>query len=146
MSIRTVPVSLQQANDFVLKYHRHNKPVRGCKFCIGAEKDGKLVGVAIVGRPVARNLDDGKTAEILRVCTDGTLNVNSFLYARCKRICQLMGYERVVTYTLKEESGASLRAVNAKKECSVKPDTWDRKNRKRKHQPVYEKEKIRWLL
>jgi hypothetical protein len=42
------------------------------KFAVGASVDGKLVGVAIAGRPVARRLDDGKTLEVLRVCTDGS--------------------------------------------------------------------------
>ena len=83
----------------------------GGKFAVGAAVDGKLVGVAIAGRPVARRLDDGKTLEVLRVCTDGTPNANSFLYGRVKRIGQLMGYTKILTYTLEEESGASLRAV-----------------------------------
>ena len=144
--MKAVPLTLREANKFVAKYHRHNKPVQGYKFAIGAVKDGRLVGVAIVGRPVARLLDDGKTAEILRVCTDGTKNANSFLYARCKRICQLMGYERIITYTLESESGASLRAIGAKIDGKVKPSSWNRPNRKRKSQSVYAKPKIRWIL
>jgi len=144
--LKAVPITLRQANEFVKKYHRHNKPVQGYKFCIGVEKDGKLVGVAIVGRPVARNLDDGKTAEITRVCTDGTKNANSFLYSRCKRICQLMGYERVITYTLQKESGSSLRAVGAVQEIEVRAATWDRPSRRRKEQKVYQEPKVRWRL
>ena len=61
---------------------RHNLPTVGGKFAVGAAVDGKLVGVAIAGRPVARRLDDGKTLEVLRVCTDGTPSANSFLYSR----------------------------------------------------------------
>ena len=144
--LSVVPLSLKQANAFVEKYHRHNKPVRGYKFAIGAIKDDVLVGVAIVGRPVARLLDDGVTAEVTRVCTDGTKNVNSFLYSRCKRICQLMGYQKVITYTLQQESGASLRAVNATVETHTKPGVWDRPNRKRSDQQVYIEPKIRWRL
>ena len=144
--MKAIPVTLRQANEFVAKYHRHNKPVRGCKFCIGAEKDGLLVGVAIVGRPVARLLDDGRTAEILRVCTDGTKNANSFLYARCKRICQIMGYKKVITYTLQFESGSSLMAVGAHIEKKVKPGSWSRPSRKREEQSVYSEPKLRWSL
>lgn len=136
-----IPLTLRMANEFIEKYHRHNKPVVGYKFAIGAVKDGQLIGIAVVGRPVARKLDDGLTAEITRVCTDGTKNVNSFLYARCKKICQLMGYERVVTYTLEEESGASLKAVGARIDGYVNPDEWDRKNRRRKTQDVYFKKR-----
>ena len=144
--MQAVPLTLKKANNFIKKHHRHNKPVVGYKFAIGALKDGRLVGVAIVGRPVARNLDDGLTAEITRVCTDGTKNANSFLYARCKKICQLMGYKRVITYTLERESGASLMAVGAKFDAEVKPTGWNRPNRKRKEQDVYFKRKKRWRL
>lgn len=70
---------LREANEFVDRHHRHNKPTVGCKFALGAAQDGKLVGVAIAGRPVCRRLDDGKTLEVLRVATDGTPNACSFL-------------------------------------------------------------------
>ncbi len=144
--MKVIPLSLRQANDFISKFHRHNKPVQGCKFCIGAQKANKIVGVAVVGRPVARLLDDGLTAEITRVCTNGTRNVNSFLYAHCAKICKLMGFNRIITYTLEEESGASLRAIGAKPEAFVEPSSWDRKNRHRNEQSVYQKRKIRWSL
>ena len=141
------PVTLKQANEFISAYHRHNKPVAGHKFSIGLfDDENKLVGVAICGRPVARMLDDGLTLEILRVCTDGTRNANSMLYARVKRIAQLMGYRKVLTYTLAEESGSSLRAVGAQKDGIVKPREWSREKRKRVFQDVYKKEKIRWIL
>ena len=44
------PVSLAEANAFVAQHHRHHKPVTGHKFSIGCTADGRLVGVAIVGR------------------------------------------------------------------------------------------------
>src|SRR5437660_8566841 len=108
--MEAVPLHLREANVFVAKHHRHNLPTVGGKFAVGASVDGKLVGVAIAGRPVARKLDDGKTLEVLRVCTDGTPNANSFLYGRVRRIAALMGYHHVITYTLQDESGASLKA------------------------------------
>ena len=140
------PISLKLANEFVLANHRHNKPVAGHKFSIGLFDDDKLIGVAICGRPVARMADDGLTLEILRVCTDGTRNANSMLYGRVKKIAQVMGYKKVLTYTLAEESGASLRAVGAQKSGIVKPREWSRKKRERNSQDVYKKEKIRWIL
>ena len=140
------PISLKLANSFVLANHRHNKPVTGHKFSIGLFDNNKLVGVAICGRPVARMLDDGLTLEVLRVCTDGTRNANSMLYSRVKKIAQVMGYKKVLTYTLTEESGASLRAVGAKKEGIVKAREWSRKKRERQYQEVYAKEKVRWML
>ena len=69
-----------------------------------------LHGVAIVGRPVARLLDNGLTAEIYRVCTDGTYNACSMLYGACARIAREMGYKRIITYTLVSEPGTSLKA------------------------------------
>lgn len=104
-------MTLETANEFVRNRHRHSKPVLGSKFAIGVKKDDQLVGVAIVGRPVARLLDDGLTAEITRVCTDGTRNACSMLYGACRRAAKAMGHERIFTYTLPEEGGASLRAA-----------------------------------
>ena len=126
--------------------HRHNKPVTGHKFSIGLFDDEKLIGVAICGRPVARMADDGLTLEVLRVCTDGTRNANSMLYSRVKKIAQVIGYRKVLTYTLAEESGSSLRAVGAQKDGIVKPREWSREKRKRETQNIYKKEKIRWIL
>ena len=144
--MEAVPLHLREANSFVAKYHRHNRPTVGGKFAVGAAQDGKLVGVAIAGRPVARRLDDGKTLEVLRVCTDGTPNANSFLYGRVKRIALLMGYEKVITYTLEEESGASLRAVGAQIVGSTRPKEWSVPSRPRESQEVYGKVKVKWEL
>ena len=111
MSLRIVPVTLKAANEFVRARHRHSRPVVGAKFSIGVEDDDGLHGVAIVGRPVARHLDDGAAAEITRVCTDGAHNACSILYAACRRAARAMGHDPIYTYTLPEEGGASLRAA-----------------------------------
>ena len=79
------PVSLAEANAFVQRHHRHHKPVRGHKFSIGCSADGRLAAVVIVGRPVSRYLDDGATLEVNRLCSDGTKNACSFLYAAAAR-------------------------------------------------------------
>lgn len=71
-----------------------------------------MVGVAVCGRPVSRILDDGKTCEINRLCTDGTRNACSKLYGACCRIAKELGYEKVITYILESENGASLKASN----------------------------------
>ncbi|MCM1213445.1 MAG: hypothetical protein NC548_02875 [Lachnospiraceae bacterium] len=105
------PVSLAEANAFVAQHHRHHKPVVGHKFSIGCTADGRLVGVAIVGRPVSRYLDNGLTLEVNRLCTDGTKNACSMLYAAAWRAARAMGYLKIITYTLDTESGASLRAA-----------------------------------
>lgn len=112
--MKIIPVTLETANEFVRRLHRHNKPVVGSKFCVGVNDGERLAGVAIVGRPVARALDDGFTAEITRVCTDGTRNAASMLYGACRKAARAMGYDRIFTYTLPEEGGASLRAAGFK--------------------------------
>lgn len=142
-----IPITIRSANVFVTDFHRHNKRVTGAKFAIGLTEDSELIGVAIAGRPVARLLDNGKTIEILRVCVkEGYKNANSKLYGRMKRISQLMGYEKIITYTLQRESQASLKAIRAKPVSNVKPGGWDRLNRHRNGQEIYSEAKIRWEL
>ena len=110
MPLDRIPLSLAEANAFVAMLHRHHKPAIGHKFSIGAALNGVVVGVAIVGRPVARLRDDGMTLEVTRLCTDGTRNACSFLYGAAARATFALGYRRIGTYTLPEEGGASLRA------------------------------------
>lgn len=110
--MQIVPITLKAANEYVAQNHRHHKPTVGCKFCIGCEDGEQLVGVAICGRPVSRHLDDGKTLEINRLCTDGSRNACSKLYGACVRIAREMGYAKVITYILASENGASLKAAN----------------------------------
>lgn len=106
-----IPVSLAEANAFVAAHHRHHKPVVGHKFSIGCEQDGRLVGVAIVGRPVSRYLDDGLTLEVTRLATTGEKNACSMLYAAAARAAKAIGYRKIITYTLETEDGASVRAA-----------------------------------
>lgn len=74
--LEVVPITLKEANAFVEQNHRHHGPTVGHKFSIGLSDGEKIVGVAIVGRPVARHLDDGWTLEVNRLCTDGTRNAS----------------------------------------------------------------------
>lgn len=146
MSLRVLPITLKEAHEFVESFHRHNKPSRGGKYAIAASDGEELVGVAVVGRPVARMLDDGVTAEVTRLCVNDTApkNTCSFLYGRCWRIWQQMGGKRMVTYTLQSESGASLRGAGWKLTGETKPsDGW--MNRPgREWQPIYGQAKFRW--
>lgn len=109
--LRIVPVSFKAANAFVAAHHRHHKPVTGHKFSIGCEAEGRLVGVAIVGRPVSRYLDNGLTLEVTRLCTTGEKNACSMLYAAAARAAKAIGYRKIITYTLDTEAGASIRAA-----------------------------------
>jgi hypothetical protein len=106
------PINLDEANAFVSKHHRHHPPVPGAKFCLAVSEGDEVKGVAIVGRPVARMSDNGLTLEVNRCCTDGTKNACSMLYGAAWRAAKALGYQRLITYTLPEEGGASLRASN----------------------------------
>ena len=117
-----VHVELADANQFVSEHHRHHQPVRGHRFSIGVHHDGRLRGVAIVGRPVARGYDPRTVVEVLRCATDGIRNGCSFLYGAAARASRALGYQRIHTYTLADESGASLRAAGWVDE-GISPDT-----------------------
>ena len=145
MSLQLVPVTLREAKAFVERHHRHHKAPQGGLFAIGAAKDGEVVGVVIVGRPVARMLDDGWTAEVTRCCTDGTRNAPSMLYRAAWRAARAMGYRRLVTYTLPEEGGASLRAAGWRLIGEAGGGSWQRESRPRVDlHPT--QTKLRWEL
>jgi len=109
------PVTYRFACEFIRKHHRHHGAPQGHKFSIACFETNRIVGVATVGRPVSRYLDNGTTAEVTRLCTDGTRNACSKLYAACRRIVREMGYATIITYTLDTELGTSLIAAGWKK-------------------------------
>ena len=109
------PADLREANRFVLSHHRNHGPVRGHRFSLWAirRSDGERVGVVILGRPPSRRrqVQDPLLIEITRLCTDGTRNACSFLYGAAARAARALGYQRIGSYTLPAEGGASLRAA-----------------------------------
>ena len=109
--LKLISITLADANAFVAAHHRHHRPVTGHKFSLGCEQDGRLVGVAIVGRPVSRYLDNGTTLEVNRLCTTGEKNACSFLYGAAARAAKAPGYQKLITYTLDTQPGTSLRAA-----------------------------------
>lgn len=125
------PLDLSEANEFVSKLHRHHKAVVGHKFSLGAVKDDKIVGVAIIGRPVARGRDNGLTLEVTRLCTDGTRNACSFLYGAAARAAFALGYKKIGTYILASESGSSLSGAGWRLIGEVKGRSWSCQSRPR---------------
>ena len=132
-NLAVTPITLAEANAFVAEHHRHHKPVPGAKFCVAVSQEDVVRGVAIVGRPVARHLDDGWTLEVNRCCTDGTRNACSMLYATAWKAARALGYTSLITYTLESEGGASLRGAGWK--CLGQTNTagqgWNRTSRPR---------------
>lgn len=132
MSLRLVPVSFATACEFVALHHRHHKPPVGHVFSVGVADGDELVGVAMVGRPVARLSDDGLTLEVNRTCVADARNANSMLYGASARAGFALGYLRLVTYTQQGESGASLRAAGWRVIAERRPRPgWDMPSRRR---------------
>jgi hypothetical protein len=131
VKLQAVPLTFEQAADFVREHHRHHTPPVGHKFSIGAVANDDLVGVVIVGRPVARRRDDGSTLEVTRLCTTGHPNACSFLYGAAARATFALGYRRIGTYILKREPGTSLTAAGWKLIGETPGKSWSVPSRQR---------------
>lgn len=130
--MKVIALELKQANEFVENLHRHHKPVHRDKFRCGVvDEDGKLRGVVQIARPVSRHLDDGKTVEVVRLCTDGYENACSFLYSRAARVSKELGYTKIITYILESETGAILKATGWIHEADVIGHNWSCPSRPR---------------
>lgn len=143
MKIR--PIGLRDANAFVSNHHRHHKPVQGHRFSLQAVIGDRTIGVCIVGRPVARNAGHPlEVLEVTRLCTDGTPNACSLLYAAAARIGKAAGYKRIQTYILETEPGTSLKAAGWVNEGRAGGGQWKHTDGKprRTDQPVEPKQ--RW--
>ncbi len=142
-----VPIVLREAHALVAQLHRHHEPSRGGLFALGAAHVGAktVCGVVVVGRPVSRMLSDGWTAEVTRLATDGTAHACGFLYGAAWRAAQAHGYRRLITYTLPEEGGASLRSLAPVWRCigAAGGGSWSREERPRIDEHPTQ-EKIRW--
>jgi hypothetical protein len=139
------PITLKQANEFVSNHHRHHKPTVGHKWSIGLMNQSEIVGVAIVGRPVSRHADDGITAEVTRLATNGISNGCSMLYGASARVARAMGYCKIQTYILDSELGISLKASGWELEALTAGGQWIRNDGivNRTDQPIVAKQ--RWV-
>lgn len=127
-----VPCTLKEAHAFTALWHRHHGPSVGALFALAcAASDGFICGVAVVGRPVSRMLQDGLSAEVTRLSTDGTKNACSMLYAASWRAARAMGYTRLITYILATERGTSLTAAGWKLVAETKGRSWNCPSRPR---------------
>lgn len=148
--IAVVPLTLPAANEVVTNLHRHHGPLPGgfAWWAVGAVADGKLVGVALAGRPTNRNNDDGQTVEVIRVATDGTPNACSALYGACARAAKAIGAARIITYTLDSEGGASLRGAGWVREKDGIQSWWTHAGSRTPavDRPHMKEHKVRWAL
>lgn len=129
--LQLCPITWKEACAFIALHHSHHMPGSGWKFGVGVNDGEKLVGVVTVGRPVSRVLDDGFTLEVTRNCTDRTPHVCSMLYGAARRVAKDLGFHRLITYTLLEEDGTSLKAVGWKAVHQTEGGSWSTPSRLR---------------
>lgn len=144
-ALELTPISLREARAFVAQTHRNHRAPQGGIFAVAVGEGDRLRGVAIVGRPVARNSADGWTAEVTRVATDGARNACSMLYRAAWRAVRAMGYRRLITYTLPTEGGASLRGAGFTLIGEAGGGAWSRHTRPRADMHPQQR-KLRWEL
>jgi hypothetical protein len=125
------PIRFREAAAYVREHHRHHRPPQGHLYSLAAMSDGDVVGVVIVGRPVARYRDDGQTVEVTRLCTTGHRNACSFLYGAAAKAAFALGYRRIGTYILEREPGTSLVAAGWKLIASTPGKSWSVPSRPR---------------
>lgn len=131
MSLALQPITFSEAAEFVRLHHRHHPPPLSWKFGAAVNDGHHVRGVVIVGRPLARFLDDGYTAEVTRLCTDGASNAPSMLLAAAWRAARALGYRRLITYTLASEPGSSLRAAGFQVVYQTRARSWHTPSRPR---------------
>ncbi|MFD1935131.1 XF1762 family protein [Nonomuraea mangrovi] len=146
-ALTVVPITLQTARAFIAWSHRHLMPPQGAKYAIGLNSDTTLVGVVVAGRPVARVFDDGLTIEVTRLSTDGTPNACSALLGAAWRAAHAMGYRRLITYTLADEPGTSLRAAGLRR-IADRParSGWDTPSRRRTARGADGVDRVLWEI
>lgn len=144
--LHVLPVTLRDARAYVNAHHRHLRAPAGAKLATGVRDDRqRLRGVAVLGRPVARRLDNGSTIEVTRVATDGCRNACSALYGAAARIAKALGYACALTYTLASETGTSVRAAGWRPKGVSRGGAWSRRARTRRDlQPLGPKQ--RWEI
>lgn len=143
------PVSQKTARAFVETHHRHHKAPAGWRWGHGLYNGGELVGIAWVGRPVARRLDPAQVVEVNRLCVRSDLapglvwNGCSQLYGAAAREAKRRGFRLILTYTLETEAGTTLKAAGWDRAALTKGGSWSRPSRTRVDQaPTCRK--VRW--
>jgi hypothetical protein len=133
MKLQLQPITFEEACEFIARHHRHHLPPVGWRFGVAANDGERVVGVAVLGRPVSRMIQNAEpyTVELTRLCTDGTRNAASFLLGAARRASFALGYKRLITYTLEEEGGVSLRAAGWREIGRAGGGSWNAPSRPR---------------
>jgi hypothetical protein len=143
------PVSFAEAKEFIRIHHRHCDPPVGWKYGAALFNGRELIGVVTAGRPVSRVLAAKRCIEVTRVCVKDlrphalVANACSMLYGYACREAFERGYNRVVFYTMRHESGASLRAAGFSPVATSRGGSWSRRGRRREDRKA-PGPKVRW--
>ena len=134
-------------------HHRHHDPMQGGILALGLWEESRLVGVGVLGRPVSRMLQAQGVAEVTRLCVLPDLDgigehkncAASALYGRLRRVAECLGFSRLVTYTLADENGASLRGDQWQQDLDLAGGgEWTKPSRPRADATHPVQRKVRW--
>ena len=144
------PVTFRDACAFVRRHHAHNAPPVSWRMG-HAVWNGRhtLIGVAMVGNPVARALNGRGIVEVNRLCVRRDIapmlcrDACSKLYSVAARAAERAGFVRIISYTRQDEDGASLRAAGWVPDATVRGRSWHSKRRARSNTNAFV-DKVRW--
>lgn len=110
-SIRIIPASIQEADDFLAQYRRDYQSLPGIKFAIGCAVDGKLAGAIVVRRCQG----DSLTVQVDGICTVGGRAAYCMLYGAAARAAKAMGFHRIMAFLPVGRPDSALRSAGWKR-------------------------------
>lgn len=143
------PIEWAAARAFVAHHHAHCRPPVTWRFQTAVYNGRTLLGVALVGNPVARALNRRGIVEVNRLCirrdTPEALrwNAASMLYGWCAREAARLGWRKIITYTRADEPGTSLVAAGWTRDGPVRGRGWHSARRARSNTNSWIG-KVRW--
>ena len=102
-----------QTRAFIARHHAHCAPPVMWRFDAAIYNGNTMLGLAIVGNPVAPGLMLRGILEVNRLCLRRDLpdalrwNAASMLYGWCAREARRRGWRKIITYTRADEPGTS---------------------------------------
>ncbi|MDF5754842.1 XF1762 family protein [Spongiactinospora sp. TRM90649] len=109
------PVGVQTARAFVAWTGEHAAPPTTADIVLAATTGaGTLVGVVFAGGPACWRVDDGRTAEVLCLATDGTPNACTVLLDAVWRAALAAGHRRLIACASAGASVTSLRTAGSR--------------------------------
>ena len=143
------PVRFADLRAFVRDHHLHCQPPVTWRFGAGIFNGRTSIGVVSVGNPVARAYMHRGWVEVNRLCVrrDTAPQLRwcacSQLYGYAAREAQRRGFNKIITYTLENEEGASFKAAGWVCEGPAGGRSWNSNTRRRNTDYAFVP-KLRW--